>query len=201
MMRFTLQPEPDAFDARCRKKGQAWLAKHATYDRPYDFWSPFEPELRDAFGGLCAYCVMIVMKAQVDHFIPVAVLKKRKKDALAYEWSNFRYGEGTLNQRKSKYLVLDPFKVRDEWFKILLPSLQLVLTDQVPKSQRKKAEFTLERLGLRDGEVVVRYRAQWFQLYRRRELTLPGLRQVAPLIARAVAEDLAQGKDWRFPGP
>jgi hypothetical protein len=142
---------------------------------------------------------MMVMKAQADHFRPVALLKRRKQDADAYEWSNLRYGEAVLNQRKSAHLILDPFKVRDEWFELSLPSLQLDLTSQVPKSYRKKAEFTLDRLGLGRDEVVVRYRQAWFALYREGHLTLDGLKRVAPLIARAVERHLARGVDWRYP--
>ena len=66
----------------------------------------FEPELRNAFGGLCGYCAMVIFKGQVDHFIPVAILRGQEKDELAYEWSNYRYGEASLNQRKWKHKVL-----------------------------------------------------------------------------------------------
>ncbi len=197
MKRFTPVDEPANFDARCRKRGRAWLKANPKYQRPEDYWSEFEPELRDAFSKLCGYCVMLTMKGQVDHFVPVAVLKNRKKDREAYEWKNFRYGEGVINQRKSNHLVLDPFKVKDDWFEILLPSLQLVLTAAVPNRQRKLAEFTIQRLGLRDSEVVVRYRKTFFDLYRDRKLTLEGLEEVAPLIAAAVKRDLANGTEWR----
>ena len=198
MIRVTSQPEPKTFAKRCRERGRRWLKEHAGYQgRPYDYWSAFEPQLRETFKGLCGYCAMIVMKAQIDHFIPISVLEARGKDHLAYEWSNFRYGEAVLNQRKSTHRVLDPFKVRDSWFEILLPSLQLVLTPRVPKTKRKLAEATIEKLGLRDSEVVVRYRQAWFQLYRDRKLTLEGLHEVAPGIARAVERDLTQGIDWR----
>jgi hypothetical protein len=189
--------EPATFDARCRKRGRKWLKAHAKYRRPMDYWSEFEPDLRMAFGELCGYCAMVTMKSQVDYFISVKVLKIRKEDHKAYEWSNFRYGEGVLNQRKSSHPVLDPFKVKDNWFEIQLPSLQLLLTPAVPKTQRKLAEFTIERLGLRDSEVVIRYRHKWFEMYRRRTLTIEGLRDVAPLIASAIERDLANGTDWR----
>ena len=107
MIRFTLQDEPASFDTRCRSRGRSWLESHSRYDgRPHDYWSEFEPELRAAFRGLCAYCAMIVMKANADHFIPVAVLKTRGEDYRAYEWDNFRYGEGVLNQKKSDHIVL-----------------------------------------------------------------------------------------------
>jgi hypothetical protein len=197
MIRVARPREPEAFDDRCRKRGRQWLKEHPGYKRPRDYWSEFEPQLRSAFNGLCGYCAMMIMKGQIDHFVPVDVLKERGEDELAYEWSNFRYGEGVLNQRKSSHVVLDPYRVKNEWFQILLPSLQLVLTREVPRYRRKLAEFTLQQLGLQDSEVVVRYRAKWFSLYREGELSLEGLKQVAPLIANAVEQDLAQGKDWR----
>jgi len=140
---------------------------------------------------------MRAMKAQVDHFIPVAILKRQGKDELAYEWSNYRYGEGVLNQRRWEHTILDPFEVADDWFEVLLPSLQLVLTSKVPKRKRKLAEFTIEKLGLRDGEVVVRYRREWFRMYQEGKLLLAGLEEVAPLVAWAVQRDLDKGKDWR----
>jgi hypothetical protein len=202
MIRFELQAEPADFDARCRQRGLRWLRANRGYEgRPRDYWSGFEPHLRAAFHGLCGYCAMRVMKAQVDHFIPVAVLKRRGKDALAYEWSNFRYGEGVLNQRKGEHRILDPFEVADDWFEVLLPSLQLVPTAKVPRGKRKLAEFTLEKLGLRDSEVVVRYRREWFRMYQVGKLTLGGLREVAPLVARTVERDLHQGLDWQQVAP
>lgn len=201
MIRFTPHFEPSTFDRRCRQRGRQWIERHPGYDRPYDYWSEFEPDLRNAFAGLCAYCVMLVMKGQTDHFIPISVLKKKQQDHLAYEWSNFRYVEGVLNQRKGESSVLDPFKVRDNWFELKLPSLQLVLTDKVPKNIRKKAEFTLDRLGLTNDAVIIRYRQKWFEMYRTRKLTLEGLKDVAPQIARAVEVDLHKGTDWRYPEP
>ena len=199
MIRFKLQAEPANFDSRCRKRGLRWLRANPCYEgRPCDYWSEFEPQLRDAFKGLCGYCAMLVMKAHVDHFIPVALLKVQGKDTLAYEWSNYRYGEGILNQKKGKHKILDPFEVGDDWFEVLLPSLQLVITPNVPRRKRKLAEFTLEKLGLRDSEVVVRYRREWFKMYQERKLTLDGLRQSAPLVARAVERELLEGRDWRL---
>jgi hypothetical protein len=61
-----------------------------------------------------------------------------------------------------------------------------VLTDKVPSQQRQKAQFTLERLRLRDDERVLRQRQSWYQLYLDGDLTLQGLEKKAPLIARAV---------------
>jgi hypothetical protein len=159
MIRVPMPKEPTTFDAKCRQRGRRWLKNHPGYERPRDYWSEFEPKLREAFAGLCGYCAMMIMKGQVDHFVPVKLLKQKGEDDLAYEWSNFRYGEGVLNQRKSALKVHDPYLVQDNWFKILLPSLQLELTPIVPKKYRKLAEFTLDKLGLVKSAVVVRYRA------------------------------------------
>ena len=148
MIRFKLQAEPANFDARCRKRGLRWLRANPCYEgRPCDYWSEFEPQLRNAFNGLCGYCAMLVMKAQVDHFIPVALLKVQGKDTLAYEWSNYRYGEGVLNQKKGKHKILDPFEVGDDWFEVLLPSLQLVITPNVPRRKRKLSRVHARKTG------------------------------------------------------
>ena len=200
MIRFTLSAEPPEFAERCRKRGRRWLRNNPGYDgRPCDYWSEFEPQLREAFRRLCGYCAMKIMKGNVDHFVPVSILKRRKEDRRAYDWDNFRYVEGVLNQKKGNCIVLDPFEVHDDWFQLLLPSMQLVLTDKVPRRLRKRAELTLKRVGLGHSEVVVRYRQEWFEMYRERKLTLEGLREVAPQIARAVEEDLAKGVDWLNP--
>ena len=200
MIQFTLQKEPPTFDVRCRERGQNWLAANPVYKRPPDYWTEFEGDLRAGFNGLCGYCAMRIMKGHVDHFVQVALLKKSGRDAEAYEWSNFRYGDGTINGRKWKHLVLDPFVVQPGWFRIILPSLQLEMTDAIPQPQRTLAEFTIKQLGLRDDEVVIRYRREWFSMYQRGNLDIDGLTAVAPLIAEAVQLDLDAGTDWRING-
>ena len=199
MIRVRRPREPRRFDELCRKRGNSWLEKNPGYENhPRDYWSKFEPQLRRAFKGLCAYCAMrVAVKGEVDHFVPISILKSEGHHYLAYEWSNLRYSDGTLNQKKCDARILDPFEVRDDWFCMLLPSLQLVLTDKIPDDIRPLAEFTLERLGLRDHEALIRYRKEWFDLYRDGHLNLEGLRKNAPMIARAVESDLNAGKDWR----
>jgi hypothetical protein len=86
---------------------------------------------------------------------------------LSYEWSNYRYAAGWINSSKKDLddRLLDPFEVEDTWFEIILPSLQLVLTDKVPKEQRLKAQFTLQHLGLDYNERILRQREEWFRMY------------------------------------
>jgi hypothetical protein len=127
----------------------------------------------------------MIPNGTVDHF-----LSWKRNPELAYEWSNFRYVDGRINSRKqlADDDVLDPFEVDDDWFEIILPSLQLRLTDHVPKPLRARARYTLERLGLAHDERIVAYRAQWYCQYHCGDLTLRGLYRVAPLVARAVEQ-------------
>jgi hypothetical protein len=141
---------------------------------------------------------MRVLTIEMDHFVPWKSKPAMKGKQLAYEWSNFRAAEASINQRKYNHRVFDPFRVSDEWFEILLPSLQLVLTERVPIRHRSLLEKTLELLQLGNGEVIVRYRASWFTLYRQCHLSLEGLRDCAPLIANAVERDLRNGINWQF---
>ena len=78
------------------------------------------------------------------------------------------------------------FEVGADWFEVILLSLQLRVTDAVPAAHRAKAEFTLNRLKLRDGERVIRWRRSWYRMYTSGQRTLDGLRGVAPLLAAAV---------------
>lgn len=182
MIRFERSEEPADFDCRARQPGQAWLETHPEAARPRDYWSPFRPQLAAAFRQLCGYSAMYEPVGTVDHFIPFAGDKSQ-----AYEWSNYRFASAWLNSSKqTEGAVLDPFEVEDGWFEVLLPSLQLVVTDSVPEEHRRRAEHTLERLHLRDDERVLRQRREWYRMYQDGRLTLDGLRTKAPLIARAV---------------
>lgn len=183
MIRFDPVAEPADFDGRARQPGLAWLAANPRAQRPHDLWSRFKPALAEGFRHLCGYSAMYEPVGTVDHFLSF----KRFRDQ-AYEWSNYRFASGWINSVKqaADSEVLDPFEVRDCWFEILLPSLQLVVSREAPANIRAKAEHTLRRLRLRDDERVIRQRSEWYRMYRAGELTLEGLRKKAPLIARAV---------------
>lgn len=185
--------EPADFDARCRQAGQQWLLDHPKAgrkpgQRPRDYWSPFKPQLADAFGGLCAYGAMHEPVGTVDHFLPVDA-----DESLAYEWRNYRFAAGWINSSKNKAVdILDPLAVCAGWFEVLLPSLQLVMVlERVPEALRELAEQTLIRLHLRDDERVLRQRRMWYRMYQEGKLTLEGLRAVAPLIAAAVEKQIS----------
>lgn len=180
--------EPAGFDAGCRQKGVAWLAKHPKVTRkagkrPKDYWSKYKPVLAKSFRDLCAYGAMYEPVGTVDHFLPVDA-----DESLAYEWNNFRFASAWINSSKNKAVaILDPLLVKEGWFELLLPSLQLVtVPENIPADLRELAEQTLIRLHLRDDERVMRQRRKWYQLYQEGKLTLEGLRSMAPLIATAV---------------
>jgi hypothetical protein len=185
MIRVRRVPEPDAFTYDARPRALEWLARqNRELRRPRDFWSPFRLVLAEGFSNRCGYSAMYIPDGTVDHFV-----SWDEDQALAYEWSNYRYATGWINSSKQNLTcteILDPFDVEDDWFEILLPSLQLVATKNIPAKYRKRAETMLTRLGLRDDERILRQRREWYRLYQEKKLTLDGLHELAPLIAVAV---------------
>lgn len=176
-------PEPAAFDQRCRRPGADWLAANPRAKRPKDYWTPFKEDLAAGSDRLCVYAAMHDPIGTVDHY-----LSWDRHPTLTYEWTNYRFASELMNKIKATAddAVLDPYAVRAGWFEIILPSLQLRVTSTVPAPLRGKAEFTLQRLRLRDDERIIRWRRAWYELYERGQLTLDGLRARAPLIAAAV---------------
>ncbi len=189
MIHFDRVPQPDDFDTKAVAPGMKWLEKHQDARRPKDLWTPFRPVLATGFRDLCAYSAMYEAVGTVDHFISFD--EDRSK---AYDWSNYRFAAGWINSSKQNLPssdVLDPFDVMDGWFEVILPSLQLVLTDRIPVEFKTRAETMLVRLHLRDDERVIRQRRTWYQMYQDGEIGIAVLRRMAPLIAAAVAKQEA----------
>jgi hypothetical protein len=190
MMRFTPPPEPADFEQQVRKAGNNWLVKNPAKETK-DFWSSFKPELAKGFQNLCAYAVMYIPSRMgtVDHYLSKSKAGNRH---LIYEWKNYRYALQRVNSCKGTYdrQILDPFEVEDNWFEIILPSCQLVLTDAVPVGDRDRAQFTIKQLQLQNSEWVIEQRQEWYRMYLENELNLEGLEKKAPLIARAVKKQL-----------
>jgi hypothetical protein len=186
--------EPATFDAQCRQKGLAWLSKNPDAVRIKDYWSGHRSDLARAAKHLCAYGAMFEPNGTVDHFVPSS-----RSSAMAYEWRNFRFATGILNSKKSDALdLLDPFEVKDGWFELLLPSLQLTITDQVPPRLRAKAQQTLRILGLQDHETLIRQRYIWYEQFATGKISVDALESFAPLLARAIRKrDLAATKETK----
>jgi hypothetical protein len=127
---------------------------------------------------------MYLHRGTVDHWVSL-----RSDRTKAYDWENLRFVDGGVNSAKKpswEGRLLDPYEIQPGWFELLLPSLQLVVADVPDEATRIRAEFTLDKLGLRDGEDVVRLRREWLDQYEQGHLTMEGLRRFAPLVARAV---------------
>lgn len=185
MIPFERIEEPTDFDARARQPGRRWLEQHPNAKRPRDYWGSFKGPLAIGFRHLCAYSAMFEPVGTVDHFV-----SWDEDRSMAYEWSNYRYASGWINSSKQNVKadqLLDPFEVEEGWFRILLPSLQLVVDEaNIPPELVDRAKFVLDRLHLRDDERALRQRREWYRMYQEGELTLKGLRRKAPLIARAI---------------
>jgi hypothetical protein len=179
VIRVTVVLEPDGFEDE-RERGEAHMRAHPTR-KPIDIWSQFRSHLARGFEHRCGYTAMRTFDGQVDHY-------RCQKDYrhLTYEWSNYSYCSSAINCRKGSRDVLDPYEVENRWFEILYPSLQMVLTGAVPAHERERAGRTLACLGLCNDEFIIRQRAEWLEMYERGELSLVGLRRVAPLLADMV---------------
>jgi len=176
--------KPKDFDSKVQAPGNDWLASNPGAKRPKALWEPYIAKLSEGFFDMCGYAAMHdPTGGTVDHY-----LSYKNHPKLAYEWSNYRFASATLNSSKKNADadVLDPYEVGQGWFEIILPSLQMRVTDAVPAAHRAKAEYTLKRLKLRDGERIIRWRKSWYDMYRSGDLSLDGLRRVAPLLAAAV---------------
>jgi hypothetical protein len=190
--------EPGEFDVKVRIPGNNWLARNQNLQkRPPAYWSKFTPELGRGFKQLCGYAAMLVpADGTVDHFLSIQNLNSKKRLDLVYEWSNYRFASAALNscKKNADQQVLDPYKVKEGWFEILLPSLIMRTTNAIPEGLRNKADYTLRRLKLDHGAMVIRWRQSWYDLYMSGDLSLDGLRKVAPLIAAAVDKALAKNR-------
>jgi hypothetical protein len=177
-------PEPAYFEEEIRAPGTGWLAQNPNASRPPALWSRCLPDLAQAFANRCAYAAMYDSTGgTLDHYRSF-----KNYPHLAYEWGNYRFASQKMNscKRNADDKVLDPYEIGDGWFEILLPSLQMSVSNTVPQEHRERAEYTLRRLKLRDGEEMIRWRSGWYQMYRSGGMPLDLLRAVAPLIAEAV---------------
>lgn len=187
MIRCVLTDEPANFDAAVRQPGRKWLAKNPHRHPRHDFWKAVVGELAAAFNHRCAYLAIYCRAGQVDHFVSCS----EDRD-LAYEWKNYRYCDPDINARKNRARsseLLDPCAVEDDWFELILPSLQVRVTERCPPELRGRAEYTLERLRLRDDERTIRMRSQWVARYEEaadRGTVLALLDVYDPLLARAL---------------
>jgi len=195
--------EPEHFGTNCRVPGAAWLAANPKKDchNAKSLWSPFRPPLRKGFSERCGYlAIRLHVGGVVDHYVSCSEDRSR-----AFDWTNYRFASETVNSRKQaldkrKIRVLDPFSVQEGWFRVILPSFELVLTDAVDAGSRKLAQETLEELHLGTGYEAIEARWSVYQSHWNDGVVdLVGLRRDAPLIADAVEARMREAKP--LPGP
>lgn len=119
-------------------------------------WQACIPDLHTAYGGICAYLGIYIMRGTglptVDHLIP-----KDVAPALAYEWGNFRLAAHLVNTLKGTGAHLDPLRIEDGWFR-----LDLVTGEVLPNPDLRDADpdvfaavdHTIEALHLNDARFV-----------------------------------------------
>lgn len=187
MIRVRRAREPEGFDASVRRPGTRWLAAHANGDIP-SHWRAALPDLQRAFHERCGYSAMHDLNGTVDHFVPCS-----RHRSLAYEWTNLRYASHWINaSKRDAEGIVDPFDIQDGWFEVILPSLQLVVSDAAPARIRKLLQSTLDRVPIGHDERIIRQRRAWLAEYEKGTISLEGLRRFAPLIAAAVEREAAK---------
>jgi hypothetical protein len=192
MMRFALPPRPRGWQKHVLQKGRTWLAipGNRDKDRPRDYWSNYRNALKTGFRDLCGYTAMWAPVGTTDHYIPWAKVRGSRKAHQAYQWSNVRYSVDWFNRDRKATQVPDPYTVGDDWFELLLPSLELVATAHVPAAEVKKVQDALFWLGKHDN--VMSARETYWSEYRTLDgnghpnLSFEALERRAPLIARAL---------------
>lgn len=176
--------QPPKYEKKVRQPGTQWMKANPDAKRPHPYWNAILGDLEKGFKSLCGYAAMLdPTGGTVDHY-----LSYKSRPDLAYEWTNYRFASQVLNASKKNAdaEVLDPHEVGAGWFEIILPSLQMRVTNAIPDAHRRKAEYTLRHLKLDHGERLIRWRRQWYKMYQEKKISLDGLRDVAPLIADAV---------------
>ena len=195
--------KPEHFVTNCEIPGLDWLKANPEKDchAASHLWSPFRPALRRGFADRCGYlAIKLHVGGVVDHYVSCS--EDRTK---AFEWDNYRYGSEAINSRKQaldkkKIRVLDPFAVKDGWFRVILPSFELELTDAVDPGLRQIAQDTLEELGLDRGHEAIEARWSVYESHwNNGNIDLDGLRRDAPLIADAVEARMREGKPLPSP--
>lgn len=179
------QPEPDAFSQKVRKPGAAFLQKtvHPIKDwKNKEYWRYALRDLYQAYAGICAYSSHWIQydagAVTVDHFIPKSVAPR-----LAYDWRNYRLASRMMNIRKGNYRdVLDPFKLKPNWFILEFPSLLIKPNPSLSLSQKEKVIATIRRLKLNHNETCVQARQHWLQSFCK-GCPFEFLKQHAPFIA------------------
>jgi uncharacterized protein (TIGR02646 family) len=184
MIPVKLQPEPDEFDMKVRKRGHSWIKKNGlalnqkkpkTLSLPA-YWRDSNKQLWEAYSGVCAYLAIyfewVTGANSTDHFIA-----KSRHVGDAYEWKNFRLSCLDANRKKNIWDdVLDPIGLADSTFLLNLASGEIRPNLGLHANRREAAQATINRLKL-DSPEHRKMRAAHFSqyLHHKHEKTLKDL--------------------------
>ena len=193
MIPVTLQPEPQDFDAKVRRKGRAWLEQQgiALDSPPPDpsalprYWSASNQQLWCAYSGICAYLAIFFEwdegAASTDHFVA-----KSKNAGDTYEWSNYRLSCLGPNRNKGDFNdVLDPVNLTKHTFVINFASGKISPSPTLPPAQKAAATDTIRRLKL-DSPTSDRRRARHYEDYARGRCSLDYIQRYSPFIYQEI---------------
>jgi len=144
-------------------------------------------DLWEAFDQRCAYLgTFLGTPGSVDHFVSID-----QDRTAAYRWANYRHAANWVNSRKRAVLskdIVDPACVGPGWFRLSYPGLHLEVGPKCPRNMRRRAEFTLDRLGLRHGRRTLLARAEFLRFFFE-GTPLPIIRRMAPLVAEVIERE------------
>lgn len=165
MIRISPQPEPTNFDTTVRQRGIRFLSHtpKPTYKDflAHSYWTAALPDLMSQYQENCAYSgLRLWTKAQeatVDHYLP-----KVKNPEEAYEWTNFRLCNRSINGWKREHKVVDPLKIGTDWFYLDFNDFEVKVQPHINYKLRMSLERHINILGLNKNQFV-NYRSEWFQ--------------------------------------
>jgi uncharacterized protein (TIGR02646 family) len=184
MMPVKKQPEPPTFDANVRAKGQEFLKEtpKPTSWQNKEYWCIALPDLRTAYGKLCAYCAQWIPHSTgghtVEHFLP-----KNTHPHLAYEWDNFRYVSRRFNSRKGTQTIIDPFEVGEAWFTLNFKTFFVEPNPELPLPHRERVQDTIRILHLNSDTDLIDERIEFISAYCNDMISFTYLQNKAPFIA------------------
>ncbi len=181
-----MQPEYPDFDREVRQRGNVFLKScpnpNSKQFSRHNYWNKALKQLHAAYDGLCAYTSRELIGGTVDHFKP-----KSKFPNLAYEWENYRLARQKINQRKGNTEnVADPFKIRNGWFILDLPSCLIKPGNNVSAGVRKKVKETINILQLNHDDRLVDERRDLLVALADELITLEFLDKHYPFLSKEI---------------
>lgn len=180
--------QPPRFQRLVGKPGRAWLeANKGSGKRPRPYWTQVLDDLWKAFDKRCAYLgTFLGTPGSVDHFVSID-----QDRSAAYRWANYRHAANWVNSRKRAVPwkeIVDPVSVGPGWFRLTYPGLHLEVGPKCPRNMRRRAEFTLDRLGLRRDRRTLLARAEFLRCFFE-GTPLRTIRRWAPLVAEVIERE------------